>query len=63
MARSFTSYNRISIGLAITIVFLLIYVTTEINKNHFETMQNALITLHADKVVEKDFIFEIIVVR
>jgi hypothetical protein len=58
MASNFTSYNRINIGLALTIVFLLVYATNRIDKNHFETVQNALITLHTDRVVAQDFIFE-----
>jgi hypothetical protein len=58
MASNITSYNRINIGLALTIVFLLVFATNRIDKNHFETVQNALITLHTDRVVAQYFIFE-----
>lgn len=58
MADNFTIYNRINIGLALTIVFLLVFATNRIDKNHFETVQNALITLHTDRVVAQDFIYK-----
>jgi hypothetical protein len=58
MTNNFSSYNRINIGLALTIVFLLVFATNRIDKNHFETVQNALITLHTDRVVAQDLIYK-----
>ncbi|PQJ81408.1 hypothetical protein [Polaribacter glomeratus] len=58
MATNFTSYNRINIGLALTIVFLLVYATNRIDNKHFETVQNALVTLHTDRIIAQDFIYK-----
>jgi hypothetical protein len=44
-------------GLALTIVLLLVFATNRIDKKHFNTIQNAVTTLHTDRVVAQDFIY------
>ncbi|TXD50956.1 MULTISPECIES: hypothetical protein [unclassified Polaribacter] len=56
--KNVTIYNRINIGFALTIVLLLVFATNRIDKNHFNTVQNAVTTLHTDRVVAQDFIFK-----
>ncbi|MGK0414650.1 MAG: hypothetical protein ACJA1B_002878 [Polaribacter sp.] len=58
MAKNITLYNRINIGLALTIVLLLVFATNRIDKRHFETVQNTITTLHTDRVVAQDFIYK-----
>ncbi|UAM99813.1 hypothetical protein K8354_08445 [Polaribacter litorisediminis] len=58
MTKNITIYNRINIGLAVTIVLLLVFATNRIDKRHFETIQNTIATLHTDRVVAQDFIYK-----
>lgn len=58
MVKNITLYNRINIGLALTIVLLLVFATNRIDKRHFETVQNTITTLHTDRVVAQDFIYK-----
>ena len=58
MAKNITLYNRINIGLALTIVLLLVFATNRIDKKHFDTVQNAISTLHSDRVVAQDYIYK-----
>jgi hypothetical protein len=44
-------------GLALTIVLLLVFATNRIDKKHFNTVQNAVTTLYTDRVVAQDFIY------
>lgn len=48
--------NKINIGFAFLIVFLLIFATNRIDKIHFETVQNALTTVYKDRVVAQDYV-------
>ncbi|TXD53897.1 MULTISPECIES: hypothetical protein [unclassified Polaribacter] len=58
MAKNITLHNRINTGLALTIVLLLVFATNRIDKRHFDTVQNAVTTLHTDRVVAQDFIYK-----
>jgi hypothetical protein len=58
MAKDMTIYNRINIGFALTIVLLLVFATNRIDKRHFDTVQNAVTTLHTDRVLAQDFIYK-----
>lgn len=58
MAKNITLYSRINIGLALTIVLLLVFATNRIDKRHFETVQNTITTLHKDRIVAQDFIYK-----
>lgn len=51
-------YNRINIGLALAIVFLLVFATNRLDKRHFETVQNTVISLHTDRVIAQDLIYK-----
>ena len=51
-------YNRINIGLALSIVFLLVFATNRLDKKHFETVQNTVISLHTDRVIALDLIYK-----
>ncbi|MGY8910753.1 MAG: hypothetical protein ACKVIG_12975 [Flavobacteriales bacterium] len=51
-------YNRINIGLALSIVFLLVFATNRLDKRHFETVQNTVISLHTDRVIAQDLIYK-----
>lgn len=55
--KNITIYNRINMGLALTIVLLLVFATNRIDKKHFNTVQNAVTTLYTDRVVAQDFIY------
>jgi len=50
--------NRINIGLALSIVFLLVFATNRLDKRHFDTVQNTVISLHTDRVIAQDFIYK-----
>ncbi len=51
-------YNRINIGLALSIVFLLVFATNRLDKRHFDTVQNTVISLHTDRVIAQDLIYK-----
>ncbi|MCG1035768.1 hypothetical protein [Polaribacter sargassicola] len=57
MSKKISISNRINIGLALTIIFLLVFATNRIDKNHFETVQNALISLHNNRVVAQEYVY------
>lgn len=50
--------NRVNIGLALSIVFLLVFATNRLDKKHFDTVQNTVLTLHTDRVIAQDFIYK-----
>ena len=58
MMKNNTIYNRINMGLALTIVLLLVFATNRIYKKHFNTVQNAVTTIYADRVVAQDIIYK-----
>ncbi|MFC4689926.1 hypothetical protein ACFO5T_05750 [Dokdonia genika] len=51
--------NRLNIVLALVAVFLLILGTNRIDQRHFETAQNAVKSLHNDRVVAQDYIYKL----
>ncbi|WP_088323089.1 hypothetical protein [Polaribacter tangerinus] len=58
MANKLSISNRINIGLALTIVFLLVLATNRIDKRHFETVQETLTTMHKDRVLAQDYVYK-----
>lgn len=50
--------NRINAGLALSIVFLLVFATNRLDKRHFDTVQNTVLSLHKDRVIAQDLIYK-----
>ena len=50
--------NRVNVGLALSIVFLLVFATNRLDKRHFDTVQNTVLSLHTDRVIAQDFIYK-----
>jgi hypothetical protein len=59
MFKKYTIANRINITLALLAVFFLVLGTNRIDNAHFETAQNALYTVHNDRVLAQDYLFKI----
>lgn len=57
MMKNITIYNRIHLGLALTIVLLLVFATNRIDKKHFNTVQNVVTSINTDRVVPQYFIY------
>jgi len=58
MSKKISISNRVNIGLALTIVFLLVYATNRVDKKHFETVQNALTSLHNNRVIAQEYVYK-----
>lgn len=50
--------NRINFALALAIVFLLVLATNRIDKQHFEAIQGTLTTLHKDRVMAQEYVYQ-----
>lgn len=50
--------NRINLGLSLAIVFLLVLATNRIDKQHFEVIQSTLTTLHKDRVMAQEYVYQ-----
>lgn len=59
MSKKIKISNRINIVFALVAVFLLILGTNRIDQRHFETAQNAVNSLHNDRVVAQDYIYKL----
>ncbi|MGK0327983.1 MAG: hypothetical protein ACJAXF_001457 [Polaribacter sp.] len=59
MMKNITIYNRIHLGLALTIVLLLVFATNRIDKKHFNRVQNIVTSMYTDRVVPQYFIYRI----
>lgn len=60
MSKKITTSNRINFGLALMIVFLLVFATNRVDKRHFETIQSTLTSLHNDRVVAQEYVYKMI---
>lgn len=58
MSKKASFSNRINVGFALLVVFLLIFATNRIDKRHFETVQDTLITVYKDRVVAQDYVYK-----
>jgi hypothetical protein len=58
MSKNITISNRINFGLALTIVFLLVFATNRVDKKHFETIQSTLTSLHNDRVLAQEYVYK-----
>lgn len=58
MSKKIATSNRINIGFALLVVFLLVLATNRIDKRHFETVQNTLSTVYKDRVVAQDYVYQ-----
>ena len=50
--------NRLNIGFALLVVFLLVLATNRIDQRHFETAQDTLTTVYNDRVVAQDYVYK-----
>lgn len=50
--------NRINFGFALAIVFLLVLATNRVDKQHFEAIQSTLTTLHKDRVMAQEYVYQ-----
>lgn len=50
--------NRVNIGLALFIVFLLVFATNRLDQRHFNTVQDTLTTIYSDRVVAQDYVYK-----
>lgn len=58
MSKETSFSNRINIGFALLVVFLLVFATNRIDKRHFETVQDTLKTVYEDRVVVQDYVYK-----
>jgi len=58
MSKKLTLANRINITLALVAVFFLVLGTNRIDNLHFDTVQNALSTVHNDRVIAQDYLYK-----
>ncbi|MEY8847945.1 MCP four helix bundle domain-containing protein [Psychroserpens sp. XS_ASV72] len=58
MSKKNSFSNRINIGFALLVVFLLVFATNRIDKRHFETVQDTLTTVYEDRVVAQDYVYK-----
>lgn len=58
MSKKTSFSNRINIGFALLVVFLLVFATNRIDKRHFETVQVTLTTVYEDRVVAQDYVYK-----
>lgn len=58
MSKKTSFSNRVNIGFALLVVFLLVFATNRIDKRHFETVQDTLTTVYEDRVVAQDYVYK-----
>lgn len=58
MSKKTSFSNRVNIGFALLVVFLLVFATNRIDKRHFETVQDTLTTVYNDRVVAQDYVYK-----
>lgn len=58
MSKKINFANRVNIGFSLAIVFLLVFATNRVDKKHFETVQNALTSLHNDRVIAQEYVYK-----
>ncbi len=58
MSRRAILSNRLNIGVALVVVFLLVFATNRIDKRHFETVQDVLVTVYNDRIVAQDIVYK-----
>jgi hypothetical protein len=51
--------QRLQAGLALAVVFFLIFATNRIDKRHFETVQETLNSLFQDRIMAQDYIYRL----
>lgn len=51
--------NRIKIGFAFAIVFLLVIATNRLDKKRFDTLNNSLTSVYEDRLVAKGYLYEL----
>lgn len=59
MSSNFSLNNRIKIGLAFAIVFLLVLATNRLDKRRFVTISNTLTSVYEDRLVAKGYLYEL----
>ena len=52
-------FERLQVGVAMGIVFLLVFATNRLDKRHFEEVQGTLNTVFEDRVVAQDYIYQL----
>lgn len=52
-------WQKIKALLALATVFLLVFATNKMDKNHFIKVQNSFVSVYEDRLVAKDYIFKI----
>ena len=52
-------WQKIKALLALATVFLLVFATNKMDKNHFVQVQNSFVSVYEDRLVSKDYIFKI----
>jgi len=57
MSQKLSTSNRIKIGFAFAIVFLLVLATNRFDKKRFETVENSLTSVYEDRLVVKGYIY------
>ncbi|MBR9846766.1 MAG: hypothetical protein GYB35_11995 [Algicola sp.] len=58
MSKKKSFSNRVNIGFALIVVFLLVFATNRIDKRHFETVQDTLTTVYNDRVLAQDYVYK-----
>ena len=51
--------NRIKIGFAFAIVFLLVIATNRLDKKRFDTLNTSLTSVYEDRLVAKGYLYEL----
>lgn len=59
MINKLSTSNRIKIGFAFAIVFILVLATNRFDKKRFETVENSLTSVYEDRLVAKGYIYSL----
>ena len=59
MFTKLTTPQRIQIGLVLAVAFLLVLGSNRLDQKHFSTIQNTVNSVHNDRVVVQDFIYQL----
>ena len=51
--------QRILVGLVLATAFLLVLTANLVDRRHFSTIQHAIVSIHDDRVVVQDFIYQL----
>ena len=58
MSKKTSFSNRLNVGFALLVVFLLVFATNRIDQRHFDTVQDTLTTVYKDRVVAQDYVYK-----